>query len=368
MPRYLASPDFDHRGFPGTAVLLVNLGTPDAPTTSAVRRYLAQFLSDPRVIELPAAVRWLLLNAVVLRIRPRRSAHAYQQVWSEAGSPLLMYSTRQRDAVAARLEADGITWPIRVAMRYGNPSIGQVLDEFRDQGLERLLVVPMYPQYSGSTTGSVMDALGEVLKQWRWVPELRVAGSYYADPAYISALAHTVRANWGGKRPADARLLMSFHGLPERYLRAGDPYFCHCQVTARLLAEQLGLAPDDYGVSFQSRVGRERWLTPYTDETLEEWGRQGLARLDVVCPGFSADCLETLEEICMQGRETFQDAGGGEFHYVPALNDDPAHVDMLTALIRRQTQDWAEPSNAGTPDTERNPRAEASRLALEQPG
>lgn len=340
MTTFIADPLFDHARAQGTAVLLVNLGTPDAPTTSAVRRYLAEFLSDPRVIELPAPLRWLLLHCIVLRFRPARSAHAYAQVWDDDGSPLLSISLKQAHALELRLADKGFAVPVRVAMRYGNPSIKDVLAQFRGQGLRRLLVLPMYPQYSGSTTGSVWDALGLELSQWRWVPELRFINSFYDDGGYIDALAASVLAHWDTNGGPGDRLLMSFHGLPQRYLMAGDPYFCHCQMTARLLSERLGLDAGHWQVSFQSRVGREQWLTPYTDATFEQLGRAGVGKLDVICPGFSADCLETREEIAITGREQFVGAGGQQFSYIPALNDNAAHINALANIVLQRSQDW----------------------------
>lgn len=342
MARYLGTPDYAHGTAERAGVLVVNLGTPEAPEPGAVKRYLAEFLSDPRVVEAPRPVWWLVLHGVILRTRPRRSAEAYRKVWTAEGSPLLCWSRRQADGLAARL-ADRATGPVAVelGMRYGQPSIPSALERLRAQNVRRLLVLPLYPQYSGSTTGSTFDAVAARLARWRWVPELRMVGQYHDEPAYIDALAASIREH-RERQGAGEHLLMSFHGLPRRYLLAGDPYHCHCHKTGRLVAERLGLAGEAWSLSFQSRVGREEWLRPYTDERVRELGRRGVKRLDVVCPGFSADCLETLEEIAQQNAEFFHAAGGETLSYVPALNDRPDHLDFLARLALRHMQGWPE--------------------------
>jgi ferrochelatase len=339
---YSSASSFDHAAGERTGVLLVNLGTPDAPTPAAVRRYLKEFLWDPRVIEMSRPLWWLVLNGVILNVRPKRSAHAYATVWTDEGSPLLAISRRQRDALQAALGA-ALRGPVSVAlgMRYGSPSVADALRELRDAGTRRLLVLPLYPQYSATTTASVFDAVTAELQRWRWLPELRFVNHYHDDPAYIEALAASVR-QFQAAHGAPDRLLMSFHGIPRRYLLAGDPYHCECQKTGRLLAEALGLAPDRWQLSFQSRVGREEWLRPYTDETLKRWGAEGVRSVQVICPGFAADCLETLEEIALQNRDIFLTAGGKDYAFIPCLNDEPAHVDALGALVRRHLQGWPE--------------------------
>jgi protoporphyrin/coproporphyrin ferrochelatase len=339
---YSSASNFDHAAGERTGVLLVNLGTPDAPTPAAVRRYLKEFLWDPRVIEMSRPLWWLVLNGVILNVRPKRSAHAYATVWTDEGSPLLAISQRQRDALQAALDA-ALRGPVSVAlgMRYGNPSVADALRELRDAGTRRLLVLPLYPQYSATTTASVFDAVTAELQRWRWLPELRFVNHYHDDPGCIEALAASVR-RFQEAHGAPDRLLMSFHGIPRRYLLGGDPYHCECQKTGRLLAEALGLAPDRWQLSFQSRVGREEWLRPYTDETLKRWGAEGVRSVQVICPGFSADCLETLEEIALQNRDAFLAAGGKDYAFIPCLNDDPAHVDALSALVRRHLQGWPE--------------------------
>lgn len=322
-----------------SGLLLVNLGTPDAAEPRAVRRYLAEFLGDPRVIELPRAL-WLpLLHGVILPLRSRRSAHAYAQVWSERGSPLRWHSEDLVAALQRQFDADGVAVEVRLAMRYGGPSIGSVLDDWIRAGLRQLLVLPLYPQFSATTTATTFDEVGRCLAGWRWPPELRLINDYFAEPGWAAAVAARIRAHWA-EHGRGERLLMSFHGLPQRYLRAGDPYHCQCHASARLIAAELGLAPSEWQTSFQSRVGREPWLQPYTDHTVEQLAREGVKTLDVVCPGFAVDCLETLEEIAMQNAEAFRAAGGETLRYIPALNAGADHAAVLAALARRHLQGW----------------------------
>ncbi len=363
-PRFLGRPNFQHGETPSAAVLLVNLGTPDAPQTGAVRRYLAEFLSDPRVIELPRLLWWMILHGVILRIRPRRSAHAYATIWGKKGSPLLTGSQTLRDATAAALGCDsGSVMTVALAMRYGRPSLPEVMRELHARGVRRLLVLPLYPQYSASTSASVFDAVADELKTWRWLPELRFLTDYYREPAYLDALAASVEEHWTAHGRAQ-RLLFSFHGIPQRYFTSGDPYHCHCQYTAREVATRLGLAADAWQVSFQSRVGREPWLQPYTDKVVEALPGQGVRELQVICPGFSIDCLETLEEIAMQNRDAFIEAGGTRFEYIPCLNARADHAAMMASLIRRSTADWpemADPGAAPAADAASRARFEAFR-------
>jgi ferrochelatase len=344
--RYIGTTNFRHDQDDCTGVLLVNLGTTEAPTRDAVRRYLAEFLWDPRVIEMPRPVWWLILHGIILRLRPGRVARAYESIWGEEGSPLLAISRRLAERLQQKLST-GASQRIEVAlaMRYGQPSIDSALQTLRERGMRRLLVLPMYPQYSASTTASVFDEVARVLSGWRWVPELRFIQHYHDHPKYIEALAASVRVHWR-ENPRPNKLMMSFHGIPKRYFLAGDPYFCECQKTGRLLAEALELGEDQWLLSFQSRVGREEWLKPYTDKTLAEWGRQKLGRVDVICPGFSVDCLETLEEIAQQDRELFQARGGRDFAYIPALNDSSAHLQFLGSLIMEHMQGWEQPAQA----------------------
>ena len=324
------------------AVVLVNLGTPDAPTPSAVRRYLAQFLSDPRVIEEPRWLWQLILQGVVLRLRPRRSARAYARIWTAQGSPLMVHSEALRAALDTHLR-ERCAGPVSVhlAMRYGSPALGDVLTGLNARGVRRLVLLPVYPQYSATSTGAVIDALADAVKTLRWPPELRTINDYHDDPAHIAALARSVRTHWESHGRAD-RLLLSFHGIPQRYVEAGDPYLAHCRATAAALSRELGIAGDAVVVAFQSRVGREEWLKPYTDVTLRELAAAGVGSVQVLCPGFAVDCLETLEEIAMENRDVFLAAGGRRYEYIPALNDSPAQVDALADLVLRNAQGWPE--------------------------
>ncbi|MES9967912.1 MAG: ferrochelatase [Sedimenticola sp.] len=316
-----------------TGILLTNLGTPDAPTTADVRRYLKEFLSDPRVVETPRLIWWLILNGIILRTRPAKSAEAYRQVWTEKGSPLLDISQRQATALQERLQQRS-EQPIKVAlaMRYGNPSIAEGLESLRKANARRIIVLPLYPQYSATTTASTLDAVSDVLKTWRWLPELRFISHYQDHPGYIGALAESVREYWQQHGEPD-RLLISFHGIPQDYADAGDPYPEECSTTAQLLADNLGLEAERWSMTFQSRLGRKEWLKPYTDKTLKQWGSEGTGKVHVICPGFSADCLETIEEIGQENRDYFVQAGGGEYRYIPALNDRKDHIEALTDLV-----------------------------------
>ena len=320
-----------------TGILVTNLGTPDAPTPDALRKYLAEFLSDPRVIETPRLLWWPILHGVILRLRPRRSAKAYQKVWTEAGSPLLAISKRQCEALRAALGADA-PYRVELGMRYGNPSIRSALEKLRSQDTGKLLILPLYPQYSAATTASTFDAVADVLKTWRRVPQVRMITSYHDDPGYINALAESIRSHWAQSGKPD-KLLFSFHGLPRAYVLAGDPYEDECRATARLVARKLELDEGYWEVSFQSRFGPLKWLQPYTDKLLRKWGKRGIGHVQVACPGFAADCLETLEEIEIQNREFFLSAGGKTFSYIPALNDRPRHIAALCDIVRGNTRD-----------------------------
>lgn len=336
----LAGQSYDQPAQAG--VLLVNLGTPEAPTTRALRPYLAEFLGDPRVIEYPRWLWWPILHGFILRTRPSRSAHAYTRVWTPQGSPLRAGSQRLATALQARL-SQAATGPVRVAlaMRYGQPAVRAQIEQLQREGVRRLLVLPLYPQYSGTSTGSVLDAVADTIKRLRWPPELRFVNDYHDDARHIEALAQSIQ-RWWAEQGRGERLLLSFHGIPQRYVAAGDPYLRQCQATARLLGERLGLGPTECLISFQSRVGREPWLQPYTDETVKRLAREGVRRLDVACPGFAVDCLETLEEIAMQNAQWFAEAGGAALRYIPALNDSHAQVAALGDLILRHTQGWPE--------------------------
>jgi ferrochelatase len=341
MPAYTGSPDFTHGTPPRLGVLLVNLGTPDAPTPRAVRRYLAEFLSDARVVEAPRLLWWLALHGVILRVRPRRSARAYARIWTEQGSPLLVHSQALAQALQRRLAQQfGDRILVGLAMSYGLPSIAATLEHLRQQNVRRLLVLPLYPQFSATTTGSIFARVTAELARWRWMPELRFVNEYHDDEAYLAAVADSIAAHW--RTHGRKHLLFSFHGIPQRYFLAGDPYHCQCQATARRVATRLGLAATEWSVGFQSRFGREPWLEPYTDALLEAYARSGPKDLTVVCPGFAVDCLETLEEIGERGRAAFLAAGGTAFDCVPCLNSGESHVRLLEALLARHAHGWPE--------------------------
>ena len=315
-----------------TGVLLTNVGSPDSPTPGAVRRYLRQFLSDRRVVDLPRVL-WLpILYGPILTFRPRRSAHAYAKIWTPEGSPLIVLTRRIAAGLAAQLSRDlGVDVPVEIGMAYGNPSVTSGLQSLRASGCTRVVVFPLFPQYSSPTTGSAIDAVERSLRNEPIAAERVTLGSYAEHPAYIAALAASVRVVWAAGGEPD-RLLMSFHGLPQRYVDSGDPYRSECEATARALAAALDLPGERWLMSFQSRFGREPWLQPYTDELLRVWGRER-RRVDVMCPGFAADCLETLEEIGMQNRAWFLEAGGAQFRYIPALNDRADHVRALAQIV-----------------------------------
>lgn len=362
MPDYLGDSSYQHGSPDRLGVLLVNLGTPDGPDPPSVRRFLAEFLWDPRVVETPRWLWWLALHGVILRIRPSKSAHAYQQIWTAAGSPLLVHSTALARRVADALQPRGNV-VVALGMTYGSPSIASAVEELRRQGARRLVVLPLYPQYSGSTTASVFDRVTRQLQRWRWVPELRFIGNYHDDAGYIDAIAASIEQHW--RTHERQHLLFSFHGVPKRYLLAGDPYHCHCMKSARLIAQRLSLGERDWSVSFQSQVGREEWLRPYTDERLLEYARTGPKRVTVVCPGFATDCLETLEEIALRNREAFLAAGGEAYDYVPALNAEESHVTVLTNLINRHALGWPE-SSSHTPDEAEATRQRALRSGAQR--
>ncbi|MGI9317367.1 MAG: ferrochelatase [bacterium] len=329
--------NFDHSHRHCIGVLMTNLGTPESPDTSAVRRFLKQFLWDPRVVEVPRAVWWWVLNVVILNTRPRKSARAYQKVWTEKGSPLMTISMEQVDKLRQALE--GLDIIVEPGMRYGSPSLVHGLTRLKDQGATRILILPLYPQYSATTTATTFDAIASALKSWRWIPELRFINHYHDHKLYIEALAVSVENHWKHHGQAD-RLLMSFHGIPKEYFHNGDPYYCECQKTARLLGERLGITEEQYQVSFQSRLGPKQWLQPYTDQTLESLPGEGVHSVQVLCPGFSADCLETLEEIAMENKAVFMNAGGQCYEYIPCLNIEPAHIEMMKTLVLTNTQGW----------------------------
>jgi ferrochelatase len=361
MPRFETSPEQEHPAPNKVGVLVVNLGTPDEPTPAAVRRYLKQFLSDPRVVEAPRWLWWPVLEGFVLRVRPSRSAAAYRRIWTGQGSPLLVYTTALANAMQQRLAArHAAAFAVEPAMSYGNPSIESALRRVFAQGADRIVVLPLYPQYSGSTTGSVFTEVTRLLSRRRVVPELRFINQYHDSPDYIGALAASVAEAREANGPGE-RLLFSFHGLPRRMVEQGDPYYRQCLRTAELVAERLGLQEGDWQLSFQSRVGRGEWLRPYTDEVLQQLGENGMRKIDVLCPGFAVDCLETLEEIAMQNAERFAAAGGGELSYIPALNTRDGHISFLSRLVADNAAGWAQPAAKPSAGSQEQSTASHSR-------
>ena len=358
---FVNTPDYRHDTPECLGILLTNLGTPDTPDVPDVRRYLAEFLWDPRVVEMARLPWWLILHGVILRTRPARSAKAYQSVWTADGSPLLAIARRQASALQGLL-TERFPGPVKVAlgMRYGNPSIPSALAELRQANARRILVFPLYPQYSGSTTGSAFDGVTRELSRWRWLPELRFINQYHDEPGYLDALAASIRVHWA-EHGEPERLLFSFHGIPKDYFEQGDPYHCQCQKTARLVAERLELARERWFLSFQSRLGKQEWLKPYTDTTLKDWGAAGVKSVQVLSPGFSADCLETIEEIDEENRHLFLDAGGQDYSYIPCLNDNPDHLEMLADLIARHSCGWPELTGPAVGTDELAQRVERAR-------
>jgi ferrochelatase len=334
--KYIGQTDYDHEGAsPRQGILLCNLGTPDAPRPAELRRYLKEFLSDPRVVEIPRLLWWMILNLIILRIRPRRSAKLYQSVWTEAGSPLMLYSQGQVAAVKQRLAEKYGDIPVVLGMRYGNPSMASAIKQLTDQNVRDIIVLPLYPQYAGATTGSTFDAIAKTFTKLRWVPELQFINGYHKSEGYLDALCTTIKRHIEQHGQPD-KFVFSYHGTPERYLKNGDPYHCFCHQTTRLVREKLGFDEGQVMTTFQSRFGREPWLQPYTDKTLEQLPEDGVKHVAVICPGFSSDCLETIEEINMEARESFIESGGEHFHYIPCLNDDPVHIDALVSILEKR--------------------------------
>jgi ferrochelatase len=357
MPRLESSPESNRGSGDSLGVLVVNLGTPDEPTPAAVRRYLGEFLSDPRVVEAPRWLWWPVLHGFVLRVRPARSAAAYRRIWTTQGSPLLVQTKALARAVQEKLSAQvSAKVVVQPAMSYGRPSIAAALQEMFRQSVTQIVVLPLYPQYSSSTTGSAFEQVTRVLSRQRWVPELRFINHYYDSPGYVAALVASIRE--AREVPGSGeRLLFSFHGLPREMVEKGDPYYRQCLETAKRVANELGLDDSEWHLSFQSRVGRGEWLRPYTDETLQQWGEQRMGKIDVVCPGFAVDCLETLEEIALQNAERYAAAGGGELRYIPALNTRDDHSAFLSRLIVDTAATWAEPANRSSAHRRSRPDA-----------
>ena len=356
-----------HTEPPTAGILLANLGTPDRPDSAALRKYLREFLSDRRVVEVPRPIWWLILNLIIVPFRSPRSAEAYRRVWTERGSPLLYHTRDLARAIQHEFQRSQPQVRVYPAMRYGSPGIAEALEQARRDNVQRLIVLPMYPQYSATTTASVFDGLAGALKSVRWLPELRFITHYHYDEAWVEAIADRIRAHQEMHGKPD-KLLFSFHGIPKKYLLRGDPYYCECQSSARRIAARLKLEPDSWQVTFQSRLGREEWLKPYTDETLLELAAKSVKRVQVVCPGFSVDCLETIDEIGVENREAFELAGGEKLEFIPALNAEPDHARVLAELCWRHGQGWPEfgkqASISETTLAERAGRAEAAATSL----
>lgn len=346
--KYQGNSGFTHQQADKIGVLITNLGTPQAPTKQALKPYLRQFLSDPRVVEVPKIIWQMILNLVILNIRPARSAEAYKTVWTDRGSPLYFHTKDQQEKLASALKSElgeqtgeqiGESLVVEMAMRYGSPSISSVIDNMLVQGVRKLVVLPLYPHYSGSTIGSTFDAIAEDFTTRRWLPELRFINGYCDNPDYINAIADSIRTYQAENGQPD-KLIFSYHGVPKRYLTNGDPYHCQCYKTTRLVAEQLGLQKDQYLTTFQSRFGREEWLKPYTDHTLKALPGEGVKSVQMICPGFASDCLETIEEIGEENREYFMEAGGEKYQYIPCLNATDAHIDVLKNMVLNNLQGW----------------------------
>lgn len=365
MTQYKSIKNYQHGSGESLGILVTNLGTPEEPTVSSVRRYLAEFLSDPRVVEIWRPLWWLILHGYILRTRPYQSVKLYEKIWTEAGSPLRVTLDEQAEELQARLQ-QRFSGRVHViaAMRYGTPSIAEGLAQLQTLQVRRLLLFPLFPQYSATTTATTFDAVAAVLKQWRWQPEFRVINHYADHEGYINAVAQSIKNYWEQQGQTD-KLIFSFHGLPKVFLERGDPYHCYCQKTARLIAEVLQLPQDRWLVSFQSRLGRAEWLKPYTIDLMRKLPTQGIKKITVVCPGFSADCLETLEEIDQLNREVFLQSGGETFQYVPALNASHEHIDVLVDLIETHCEGWPEAEPRWTRHVDTKEREISRRRALQ---
>ena len=339
MVKYIGEKDYEHGSKEKIGVLITNLGTPDAPNKKELKVYLNQFLSDPRVIELPKFLWQIILKLVILQIRPSKSAEAYKQIWTDKGSPLLDIANRQLNKIQSSFSSKNENIVFEVGMRYGNPSIPDALLKLQKKQVRRLLVLPMYPQYCAATTGSTFDEVTNELQKWRWIPEMRFINQYFEEKNYIEALSNSIKSFWK-KNPKPQKIVFSYHGIPKRYLTNGDPYHCFCLKTTRLVKENMGLSDDEIMTTFQSRFGREEWLKPYTSETLKELPKQGIKNIHIISPGFSSDCLETLEELEEENKEYFMESGGENYHYIPCLNDHDDHIDVFVNLIKKHTQGW----------------------------
>ena len=339
MSNYIGEKDYQHGSKEKVGILITNLGTPDAPNTSSLKIYLNQFLSDPRVIEVPKIIWQIILRLFILQLRPRKSAKTYKSIWTKEGSPLLNISKKQLEAIRSRLEKKSKNTYIELGMRYGNPSIKNALEVLQKNQARKLLILPLYPQYCAATTGSTFDSVSEILQTWRWIPEIRFINQYFEEKKYIEALSYSI-SNFWKKNKKPQMLVFSYHGIPKKYHLKGDPYHCFCLKTTRLVKEHLKLADDEVITTFQSRFGSQEWLQPYTDQTLKELPNKNIKNIHIISPGFSADCLETLEELEVENKNYFIEAGGNDYKYIPCLNDDELHIDFLVDLIFKNTQGW----------------------------
>lgn len=339
MVKYIGEKNYEHGSKEKIGVLITNLGTPDAPNKEKLKVYLNQFLSDPRVIELPKILWQILLKLVILQIRPSKSAEAYKQIWTDKGSPLLEIANKQLNKIQSSFSSKNENIVFEVGMRYGNPSIPDALSKLQKKQIRRLLVLPMYPQYCAATTGSTFDEVTNVLQKWRWIPEMRFINQYFEEKNYIEALSNSIKSFWK-KNKKPQKIIFSYHGIPKRYLTNGDPYHCFCLKTTRLVKEHLRLSDDEIMTTFQSRFGKAEWLKPYTSETLKELPKQGIKNIHIISPGFSSDCLETLEELEEENKEYFMESGGENYHYIPCLNDHDDHINLFVNLIKKHIQGW----------------------------
>ena len=341
--KYIGEKNYKHGSKEKLGVLITNLGTPDKPNKKFLKLYLKEFLSDPRVIEIPKFFWQLILRGIILNVRPKKIAKLYKSIWTNKGAPLLATLKKQKINIKKNLK-NKVNLEIEIAMRYGNPSIEHGLNILRNKKCRRILIFPLYPQYCAATTGSTFDAVSNVLKKWRWIPELRFVNGYSDEPIYIDAISESIKKNWK-KNGKSQKLIFSYHGVPKKYLLKGDPYHCYCQKTTRLVAEKMKLKEADYITTFQSRFGPEEWLTPYTDKTLENLPRIGIKNIHILSPGFSSDCLETIEELDQENRKIFLSAGGQKYYYIPCLNNDYLLIKLLSNLILKHTRGWPENNN-----------------------
>ena len=337
--KYDGEKNYKHGASEKIGILITNLGTPDRPTKDGLRTYLKEFLSDPRVIEVPKIIWQTILRLIILNLRPQKVAKLYKSIWKKKGGPLLIMLQKQRKSLKKNLQKKLKDLKIEIGMRYGNPSIKSGLEKLRSQGCRKILILPLYPQYCAATTGSTFDKVTEILRKWRWIPELRFINNYFEEPMYIDCLIKSIKKSWK-KKGKSQKLIFSYHGVPKKYLLKGDPYHCFCQKTTRLVAEKMKLKEKDYITTFQSRFGPDEWLQPYTDKTLEELPKKGIKKIHILSPGFSSDCLETLEELEVENKQNFLSSGGEEYNYIKCLNDNPQHIKMLESLILNHLKGW----------------------------